>query len=107
MVFNHLIGVRFPVGPPNILAQIKLMTYFVYLIGCYKNRKLTTYIGYTNNLERRVKLHNEGKGAKFTKGRIWKIMYYEKYTNKRKAMLREIYLKKNRKLRNLLKNKYK
>ena len=83
------------------------MTYFVYLIGCYRNNKLTTYIGYTNNLEKRIKLHNEGKGAKFTKGRKWKIMYYEKYMNKRKAMLREIYLKKNRKLRNLLKNKYK
>ena len=83
------------------------MTYFVYLIGCYRNNKLTTYVGYTNNLERRIKLHNEGKGAKFTKGRKWKIMYYEKYMNKKKAMLREIYLKKNRKLRNLLKNKYK
>ena len=50
------------------------MTYFVYLIGCYKNNKLTTYIGYTNNLENRIKLHNEGKGAKFTKGRKWEIM---------------------------------
>ena len=83
------------------------MTYFVYLIGSYKNNKLTTYVGYTNNLKKRINLHNEGKGAKFTKGRKWTIMYYEKYTNKRKAMLREIYLKKNRKLRNLIKNKYK
>ena len=83
------------------------MTYFVYLIGCNKNNKLTTYVGYTSNLEKRIKLHNEGKGAKFTKGRKWKIMYYERYKNKRKAMLREIYIKKNRKLRNLLKNKYK
>jgi len=83
------------------------MTYFVYLIGSYRNNKLTTYVGYTNNLEKRIKLHNEGKGAKFTKGRKWKIMYYEKYKNKRKALLREIYLKKNRKLRNLIKNKHK
>ena len=83
------------------------MTYFVYLIGCYRSNKLTTYVGYTNNLEKRIKLHNDGKGAKFTKGRKWKIMYYEIYKNKRKAMLREIYLKKNRKIRNLLKNKYK
>jgi len=83
------------------------MTYFVYLIGSYRNNKLTTYVGYTNNLKRRIILHNEGRGAKFTKGRKWKIMYYEKYTNKRKAMIREIYLKKNRKLRNLIKNKYK
>jgi len=83
------------------------MTYFVYLIGCNKNNKFTTYVGYTKNLKKRIKLHNEGKGAKFTKGRKWKIMYYEKYKKKRKAILREIYLKKNRKLRNLLKNKYK
>ena len=83
------------------------MTYFVYLIGCNKNNKLTTYVGYTSNLKKRIKLHNEGKGAKFTKGRKWKIIYYEKYKKKRKAILREIYLKKNRKLRNLLKNKYK
>ena len=83
------------------------MTYFVYLIGCYKNNKLTTYVGYTNNLEKRIKLHNEGKGAKFTKGRKWEIMYYEKFKRKRKAMLREIYLKKNRKLRNFLKEKFK
>ena len=79
------------------------MTYFVYLIGCYKNRKLTTYIGYTNNLERRVKLHNEGKGAKFTKGRIWKLIYYKKYKTKSEAMVEENKLKKNYKLRNLLK----
>ena len=83
------------------------MTYFVYLIGCYKNNKLTTYVGYTNNLTKRIKLHNEGKGAKFTKGKKWKMMYYEKYNTKRKAMLREIYLKKNRKIRNLLKDKHK
>ena len=83
------------------------MTYFVYLIGSNRNNKLTTYVGYTNNLKNRIKLHNEGRGAKFTKGRKWKIMYYEKYTNRRKAMIREIYLKKNRKLRNLIKNNYK
>ncbi len=83
------------------------MTYFVYLIGCYKNNKLTTYVGYTNNLKRRIKLHNEGRGAKFTKGRKWEIMYYEMFKRKRKAMLREIYLKKNRKLRNFLKEKFK
>ena len=60
------------------------MTYFVYLIGCNKNNKFTTYVGYTKNLKKRIKLHNEGKGAKFTKGRKWKIMYYEKYKKKGK-----------------------
>ena len=83
------------------------MTYFVYLIGCHKDSKLITYVGYTNNLLKRVSLHNESKGAKFTKGRKWKIMYYEKYKKKKDAISREMHLKKNRKLRNLIKNKYK
>ena len=83
------------------------MTYFVYLIGNNnKNNKLTTYVGYTNNLGRRIKLHNKSKGAKFTRGRKWKLMYYEKYRTKKEAISRECYIKKNRKIRNLLKEKY-
>ena len=78
------------------------MTYFVYLIGNYKNTKLTTYAGHTKNLKNRLKLHNCGKGAKFTKGRFWELLYYEKYKTKREAILRECYIKKNRKLRNII-----
>ena len=83
------------------------MTYFVYLLGSYKLSKLTTYVGHTNNLKKRLDLHNCGKGAKFTKGRTWKLLYYEKILTKKEAILREIHIKKNRKLRNLIKNKYK
>ena len=83
------------------------MTYFVYLIGNYKNSKLLTYVGYTNNLKNRIKLHNEGKGAKFTRGRFWKLLYYEKFETKKEAILRECYIKKNRNFRNLIKKKYK
>ena len=82
------------------------MTYFVYLIGSYKLSKLTTYVGYTNNLDNRLKLHNKGKGAKFTRGRIWKLLYSEKYKTKKEAILRECYIKKNRKFRNLVKENY-
>jgi len=82
------------------------MTYFVYLIGNYKYKRLITYAGYTNNLKRRIDLHNSGKGAKFTKGRTWKLIYYEKFKTKKEAMLRENYIKKNKKLRNLIKRKY-
>ena len=45
------------------------MPYFVYLIGSNKSKKLITYVGYTNNLRKRIALHNSGKGAKFTRGR--------------------------------------
>ena len=100
MVFNHLIGVRFPVGPP------KLMIHFVYVLISKKNSKKYTYVGYTNNLKKRLDLHNKGMGAKFTRGKHWKIMYFEKYDTKSKALSREYYIKKNRKLRNLIKEKY-
>jgi len=83
------------------------MYYFVYLIGNYKFSKLTTYVGYTNNIKKRLNAHNSGKGAKFTKGRKWKLMYYEKFKTKKEALSREYYIKQNRKFRNLLKKKYK
>ena len=62
------------------------MTYFVYVLGSYKNSKLITYVGYTNNLKKRLYLHNNGKGAKFTRGRTWKIIYSEKHLTKNKAI---------------------
>ena len=83
------------------------MTYFVYLIGNYRKLKLTTYVGYTNNLKKRINLHNNGKGAKFTRGRNWKLIYSEEYPTKKEAILRECYIKKNKKLRNSIKDKYK
>ena len=69
-----------------------------------KGIKPVTYVGYTNNLKKRVDLHNEGKGAKFTRGRKWKLIYKEKFRSKSEAISREYYIKKNRKLRNKLKN---
>ena len=83
------------------------MTYFVYLIGNKKHNKLTTYVGYTNNIKKRIILHNKGKGAKFTRGRKWKLMYFEKFNTRKEAFLRECYIKKNRKLRNLIKYRLK
>ncbi len=100
MVFNHLIGVRFPVGPPKYLS---LMNYYVYVLRNANKDNNITYVGYTNNLKRRLQLHNAGKGAKFTRGRRWKIIYTEKYSTKNEAKSREYYIKKNRKLRNLIK----
>tara|TARA_B100001057_G_C22583299_1_gene846006 strand:- start:264 stop:491 length:228 start_codon:yes stop_codon:yes gene_type:complete len=68
------------------------------------SKKKVTYVGYTNNISKRIKLHNEGKGAKFTRGRKWKLIYKEKYNTKNKAISREYYIKNNRKLRNTIKN---
>ena len=65
-----------------------------------------TYVGYTNNLKKRISLHNLGKGAKFTKGRKWKLIYMEKMKSKKEAISREYYIKNNRKLRNKIKNEH-
>ena len=48
-------------------------------------------------------LHNSGKGAKFTRGRTWKIIYKELFKSKNKAISREYYIKNNRTLRNKIK----
>ena len=80
------------------------MTYFVYLIvSNLKNNKKFSYVGYTNNLKKRLNLHNAGKGAKFTRGKKWKLVYYEKYDSKTEAMKNEYTLKKNYYLRNKIK----
>ena len=66
--------------------------------------KAITYVGYTNNLSRRIALHNSGKGAKFTRGRKWSLIYKEKFKSKKEAISREYYIKNNRHLRNKIKN---
>ena len=83
------------------------MTYYVYVLKNTKKSRLTTYVGYTNNLKKRLKLHNEGLGAKFTRGKNWRVIYFEKYQTKKEAISREYYIKKNRKIRDQIKDKYK
>jgi len=63
-------------------------------------------VGYTNNLRNRIILHNTSKGAKFTRGRSWEIVYFKKYKNKNIALQEEYKLKKNYKLRNKIKKDY-
>ena len=82
------------------------MKFFVYLlINIIKNRA-TTYVGYTNDLNKRLALHNSSKGAKFTKGRKWTLIYKKCYKTKSLAMKNEYLLKKNFKIRNLIKKKF-
>ena len=69
------------------------------------NNKKISYVGYTKDLKKRIKLHNSGKGAKFTRGKKWKLVYYEKYDTKSTAMKNEYKFKQNYKLRNKLKIK--
>ena len=78
------------------------MNYFVYMLKSL-GKESVTYVGYTNDLKKRINLHNNNKGAKFTRGRKWKLIYKEKLNSKKEAISREYYIKKNRTLRNKIK----
>ena len=79
------------------------MNYFVYLIVSKNQKKEVSYVGFAKDLEKRIFLHNTSKGAKFTRGRKWKLVYYKKYKSKIIAMKEEYKLKKNYKLRKKIK----
>ena len=82
------------------------MNFFVYILLTKRKNSFVTYVGYTNNIKNRVDLHNNGSGAKFTKGNFWSLIYKKKYTNKSTAMKEEYKLKNNRLLRNKIKKLY-
>ena len=82
------------------------MNYFVYMLKSLGKESIT-YVGYTNDLKKRINLHNNNKGAKFTRGRKWKLIYKEELKSKKEAISREYYIKKNRNLRNKIKDNFK
>lgn len=64
---------------------------YVYILECVDG---TFYTGWTNNLERRIRMHSEGKGAKYTKGRgPLKLVHCEEFDNRSEAMRREYEIK--------------
>ena len=83
------------------------MSFYVYLlISKNKNDNLISYVGYTNNLKKRIYLHNNSKGAKFTKGRFWELAYSKRYDSKNIALKEEYKLKVNYKLRRKIKENF-
>lgn len=64
---------------------------YVYILKCSDN---TLYTGYTNDLTNRLKAHNNGNGAKYTRGRLpVELVYFEQYETKSEAMKREYFIK--------------
>ena len=65
---------------------------YTYIVECHDG---SFYTGWTNNLDKRIKAHNDGKGAKYTKTRRPVILrYYETFETKEEAMCRESKIKK-------------
>ena len=82
------------------------MKFFVYLLINISEKKTISYVGYTKNIIKRLKLHNSSKGAKFTKGRKWTLIYKRCYNSKSLAMKNEYLLKKDLKKRLTIKRRY-
>ena len=78
------------------------MDCFVYILGCRGKNRTLTYVGWTNDLERRLAQHNAGRGARSTRGRCWVLLYSECLETKSDAMSREWYLKRDRAFRKRL-----
>ena len=69
------------------------------MLKCITKIQKKTYVGYTNNLDKRILLHNTNKGAKFTKGNKWIVIYKKKFILKNDAMSFEYKLKHDKKKR--------
>jgi putative endonuclease len=75
---------------------------FVYVLGAGDGGTARTYVGWSTDVEARLLAHNSGKGAKSTRGRVWRVLYVERYRTRGEAMSREWHLKRDRKFRRLL-----
>ena len=63
-----------------------------YILKCNDN---SLYTGWTNDITHRLKMHNEGKGAKYTRGRgPVELVYLEEFETKQEAMSREAKIKR-------------
>ena len=82
------------------------MSYYVYLIKTVNSKFNKSYVGYTNNIKKRLYNHNNNKGAKSTKGHKWKLIFKKKFLIKREAMVYEYKLKKDRKIRAFILKNY-
>jgi putative endonuclease len=78
---------------------------FVYVLGSRRAGDCRTYVGWTTDLERRLKQHNAGVGAKSTRGRPWVLLYSEEFATRREAMSREWHLKRHRAFRKALRGR--
>jgi len=75
---------------------------FVYVLGSVRGADRRTYVGWCLDIEQRLAKHNAGLGARSTRGRLWTLLYAERYPTRNEAMSREVSLKRDRKFRAML-----
>ena len=79
------------------------MAAFVYVLLSGKKPK-RTYVGWTLDLDRRVEQHNDGTGARTTRGGKWLLIYAERFRTRTAAMRREVFLKRDSAFRKRLRD---
>lgn len=75
---------------------------FVYVLGSFHKGRYTSYVGWTNDVGRRLNQHNDGTGARSTRGRVWTLLHTEAFETRNEAMSREWHLKRDRAFRKKL-----
>jgi len=70
---------------------------YVYVLGSLRGDDRRTYVGWCVDLDQRLAAHNAGRGARSTRGRVWVLLYAERYDTRSQAMSREVSLKRDRK----------
>ena len=88
--------------PENIVPEN-----IVYVLGSDGHDRYLTYVGWTNDLARRLAQHNAGTGARSTRGRAWVVIHTETFATRTEAMSREWYLKRDRAFRKQLVTRFK
>ncbi len=79
------------------------MSCYVYILG--SGDGIRTYVGWTTDLDARVKRHNAGRGAKSTRGQCWSLIYAERHRSRSDAMSREWHLKRDKAFRKSLRDR--
>ena len=82
------------------------MPYYVYMIKTVESAYSKSYVGFTNDVNKRIEKHNKNRGAKSTKGYTWKLVFKRKFLSKKDAMSYEYKLKKDTKKRKKILKKF-
>jgi putative endonuclease len=90
------------IAKPKRPRKRKRPSAFVYILGSHGKGGFKTYVGWTTDLDARLAAHNNGTGARSTRGRAWSLLYAEACKNRPAAMSREWHLKRERDFRNRL-----
>lgn len=100
--FRRILVYDSPMSGKADNPQQTILRNLVYVLGSHSGPRYLTYVGWTNDLARRLTQHNAGTGARSTRGRAWVLLHTEEFATRNEAMSREWHLKRDRAFRKQL-----